>query len=117
MAPEIIKGEEQGFAVDWWSFGVLIYEMLYGQTPFHGSNTRDILKAILSNHLKYPEHFSKEVKDLLKGLLNPDPKQRLGSRRTGIKEIKNHKFFKGIDWAEVANRNLKPPFVPILDSD
>ena len=117
MAPEIIKGNPQTLAVDWWSFGIIIYEMLHGETPFHGYQPKEILKAILSKNIPIPEEFSKEAKDLIKKLLNPNPSLRLGWGKNGVKEIKQHKFFKGIDWWDVANRNMKSPYIPNIQSE
>lgn len=115
LAPEVIRGKGHTAAVDWWTFGILIYEMLYGTTPFRGETRDQTFRRIMQTHLKFPEHkrgpVSKECKHLIKKLLHPDPKKRLGAEG-GAAEIKAHPFFKGINWALI--RNMKPPIIPQL---
>ena len=117
MAPEIIKGDQQTFAVDWWSFGILIFEMIAGKTPFNGDSPKGILKSVLTNNVSLPSKFSKEVQDLIKKLLNPNPEKRLGSGKKGVNEIKTHKFFKGIDWTKVSKREYPVPYQPLIESE
>lgn len=117
MAPEIIKGDQQTFALDWWSFGILIYEMIAGEAPFKGDSPRDILKSILSDKFSLSKKFSKQAKDIVWKLLNPDPESRLGSGIMGIDEIKNHKYFDGIDWEKVSSKKYIPPYIPQISSD
>ncbi|RZC93342.1 hypothetical protein C5167_026100 [Papaver somniferum] len=111
LAPEIIKGEGHGSAVDWWMFGIFLYELLYGKTPFKGSGNRATLLNVVGQPLRFPETptVSFAVKDLIKGLLVKDPQQRLAHRR-GATEIRQHPFFQTVNWALI--RGTNPPEVP-----
>jgi serine/threonine protein kinase len=111
LAPEIIKGEGHGSAVDWWTFGVFLYELLHGKTPFKGAGNRATLFNVIGQPLKFPEApvVSFEARDLIRGLLIKDPQHRLGYKR-GATEIKQHPFFHGVNWALV--RSMAPPQVP-----
>jgi serine/threonine protein kinase len=116
LAPEVIRGKGHSAAVDWWTFGILIFEMLYGTTPFRGVTREETFENIARNELKFPEHprcaVTRDCKNLIKKLLHPDPKKRLGSEG-GAAEVKSHPFFKSINWALI--RNLKPPIIPHLE--
>ncbi|KAF8390322.1 hypothetical protein HHK36_024847 [Tetracentron sinense] len=111
LAPEIIKGDGHGSAVDWWTFGIFLYELLYGRTPFRGNGNRETLFNVVGQSLKFPEGstVSFAAKDLIRGLLVKDPKQRLGYRR-GASEIKQHPFFENVNWALI--RSTQPPDIP-----
>lgn len=111
LAPEIIKGEGHGSAVDWWTFGIFMYELLYGKTPFKGSGNRATLFNVVGEQLKFPDSpaTSSASRDLIKNLLVKQPQQRLGVKR-GATEIKQHPFFEGVNWALI--RCSTPPEVP-----
>ncbi|OIW12165.1 hypothetical protein TanjilG_28573 [Lupinus angustifolius] len=111
LAPEIIKGEGHGAAVDWWTFGVFLYELLYGRTPFKGSNNEETLANVVLQSLRFPDtpFVSFQARDLIRGLLFKEPKNRLGSEK-GAAEIKQHPFFEGLNWALV--RCAIPPEIP-----
>ncbi|KAL2953665.1 hypothetical protein AAZX31_19G178000 [Glycine max] len=111
LAPEIIKEEGHGAAVDWWTFGVFLYELLYGRTPFKGSNNEETLANVVLLGLRFPEHpnVSFQAKDLIRGLLVKEPENRLGSEK-GAAEIKQHPFFEGLNWALI--RCAMPPELP-----
>ncbi|XP_024535678.1 serine/threonine-protein kinase D6PKL1 [Selaginella moellendorffii] len=111
LAPEIIKGEGHGSAVDWWTFGIFLYELLHGKTPFKGSGNRATLFNVVGQPLKFPEtsHVSFAARDLIRGLLVKDPQHRLASKR-GATEIKQHPFFEGVNWALI--RSTVPPEIP-----
>ncbi|KAL0737673.1 hypothetical protein Bca4012_013883 [Brassica carinata] len=111
LAPEIIKGEGHGSAVDWWTFGVFLYELLFGKTPFRGDVNRATLFNVVGQPLKFPEHpsVSFAARDLIRGLLVKEPQHRLAYRR-GATEIKQHPFFQSINWALI--RCTNPPQVP-----
>ncbi|BAT92947.1 Serine/threonine-protein kinase [Vigna angularis] len=111
LAPEIIKGEGHGSAVDWWTFGILLFELLYGKTPFKGQSNEDTLANVVSQCLKFPGApiVSFHARDLIKGLLIKDPENRLGSVK-GAAEIKQHPFFEGLNWALI--RCAAPPELP-----
>lgn len=111
IAPEVITGYGHSSAVDWWTFGILIFEMLFGYTPFKGKTQSETFSHILHKKLEFPPDVpvSKNCKDLIKKLLVPDQKKRLGHKH-GAADIKEHPFFKGINWALI--RNEKPPIIP-----
>ncbi|KAK4488557.1 hypothetical protein RD792_004321 [Penstemon davidsonii] len=111
LAPEIIKGEGHGSAVDWWTFGIFLHELLYGKTPFKGSGNRATLFNVVGQQLKFPDSpaTSHASRDLIRGLLAKEPQNRLGVKR-GATEIKQHPFFEGVNWALI--RCSTPPEVP-----
>ncbi|PUZ61010.1 hypothetical protein GQ55_4G236100 [Panicum hallii var. hallii] len=111
LAPEIIKGHGHGSAVDWWTFGIFLYELLFGKTPFKGSGNRATLFNVIGQPLRFPEYpvVSFPARDLIRGLLAKEPQQRLGYKR-GATEIKQHPFFEGVNWALI--RCASPPEVP-----
>jgi len=115
LAPEVIAGNGHGKAVDWWSLGILIFEMLAGHPPFTDENALDVglfAKIREPERLVYPEMFPHEAVDLLKRLLVVDPTRRLGMMRRGILDIKLHPFFNGIDWSGITERKTPPPIKP-----
>ncbi|XP_057954879.1 serine/threonine-protein kinase D6PKL1-like [Malania oleifera] len=114
LAPEIIKGEGHGSAVDWWTFGIFLYELLYGKTPFKGLGNEETLANVVSQSLKFPESpiVSFYARDLIRGLLVKEPENRLGSIK-GAAEIKQHPFFEGLNWALI--RCAIPPEMPKFD--
>ncbi|KAF6171059.1 hypothetical protein GIB67_014639 [Kingdonia uniflora] len=118
IAPEIITGSGHTSAVDWWALGILLYEMLYGYTPFRGKTRQKTFANILHKDLKFPActPVSLHIRTLMYRLLHRDPKNRLGSHE-GANEIKQHPFFRGINWALV--RCVNPPQldVPISGND
>ncbi|MQM09281.1 hypothetical protein Taro_042150 [Colocasia esculenta] len=111
LAPEIIKGEGHGSAVDWWTFGIFLYELLFGKTPFKGSGNRATLFNVVGQPLRFPESpvVSFSARDLIRGLLVKEPQHRLAYKR-GATEIKQHPFFDGVNWALI--RCASPPEVP-----
>ncbi|KAL7213813.1 hypothetical protein ACSBR2_016364 [Camellia fascicularis] len=111
LAPEIIKGEGHGSAVDWWTFGIFLYELLFGKTPFKGSGNRATLFNVVGQPLRFPESpvVSFAAKDLIKGLLVKEPQNRLAYKK-GATEIKQHPFFEGLNWALI--RCATPPEIP-----
>ncbi|GAA0166622.1 hypothetical protein LIER_21740 [Lithospermum erythrorhizon] len=111
LAPEIIKGEGHGSAVDWWTFGIFLYELLFGRTPFKGAGNRATLFNVVGQPLKFPDapSVSFAARDLIRGLLVKQPQHRLAYRR-GATEIKQHPFFQSINWALI--RCASPPEVP-----
>nr|AML76699.1 putative LOV domain-containing protein [Schlegelia parasitica] len=108
IAPEIITGAGHTSAVDWWALGILLYEMLYGYTPFRGKTRQKTFANVLQKDLKFPrsKEVSLQAKQLMYRLLHRDPKNRLGSRE-GANEVKQHPFFRGVNWALV--RCMSPP--------
>ncbi|XP_027076546.1 serine/threonine-protein kinase D6PK-like [Coffea arabica] len=111
LAPEIIRGDGHGSAVDWWTFGIFLYELLHGKTPYKGNGNRETLFNVVGQPLKFPESptVSFAAKDLIRGLLAKDPQKRLGFKK-GATEIKQHPFFQGVNWALI--RSTQPPEIP-----
>ncbi|XP_068641146.1 serine/threonine-protein kinase D6PKL2-like [Aristolochia californica] len=111
LAPEIIKGDGHGSAVDWWTFGIFLYELLFGKTPFKGSGNRATLFNVVGQPLRFPDSpvVSFPARDLIKGLLVKEPQHRLAFKR-GATEIKQHPFFEGVNWALI--RCATPPEIP-----
>ncbi|XP_059314835.1 serine/threonine-protein kinase D6PK-like [Lycium ferocissimum] len=111
LAPEIIKGEGHGSAVDWWTLGIFLYELLYGRTPFKGTGNEDTLANVVSQCLNFPARpiVSSHARDLIRRLLQKEPENRFGAVR-GAAEIKQHPFFEGLNWALI--RCSTPPEVP-----
>ncbi|KAL1902153.1 serine/threonine protein kinase, AGC [Ceratocystis pirilliformis] len=114
IAPEVIKGSGHTSAVDWWTLGILIYEMLYGTTPFKGKNRNATFANILREDIPFPDHsgspqISNLCKSLIRKLLIKDENRRLGAR-AGASDIKVHPFFRTTQWALI--RHMKPPIIP-----
>ncbi|KRZ73061.1 Protein kinase C, brain isozyme [Trichinella papuae] len=114
IAPEIILYQPYGKAVDWWAFGVLVYEMLAGLPPFDGEDEDELFTAITEHSVPYPKSMSKEAVHLCKALLNKNPDKRLGSGPSGQQDIQEHPFFRRIDWIKLADRAVQPPMKPII---
>uniref|UniRef100_A0AAZ3PM64 Protein kinase C n=1 Tax=Oncorhynchus tshawytscha TaxID=74940 RepID=A0AAZ3PM64_ONCTS len=108
IAPEILLGQKYTFSVDWWSFGVLVYEMLIGQSPFQGDDEEELFESIRMDVPHYPGWLTKEAKDLLERLFERDPSNRLGV----VGNIQGHSFFKTLNWPALEKRELEPPFKP-----
>ena len=114
LAPEIITGEGHNASADWWSFGILIFEMLYGIPPFYSDNDEKMYALITHAELRFPKKipFSDNAKDLLIKLLKKNQDKRLG--KNGFDEIKQHPFFKEIDFDALIQKKIPPPFKPVL---
>ncbi|KAK5641919.1 hypothetical protein RI129_010466 [Pyrocoelia pectoralis] len=127
IAPEILRGEDYGFSVDWWALGVLLYEMLAGRSPFDiagasenpDQNTEDYLfQVILEKTIRIPRSLSVKAANVLKGFLNKNPADRLGCHSSeSFIEITSHQFFKSIDWDMLEQKQVPPPYKPRLDGD
>lgn len=112
LAPEIILSKGYNKAVDWWAFGVLVYEMSAGYPPFYADQPIQIYERIVSGKVRFPSHFSPELKDLLKNLLQVDLTKRYGNLKNGVADIKNHKWFSTTDWIAIFQKKLEAPFLP-----
>lgn len=115
MAPEIVNRKGHTFTADWWSFGVLMFEMLTGALPFQGANRKETMTQILKAKLGMPHNISPEAQALLRVLFKRNPANRLGSG--GVEEIKNHIFFATIDWNALYKKDIRPPFKPAVRDD
>eukprot|EP00002_Diphylleia_rotans_P025857 TRINITY_DN5132_c0_g1_i1.p1 TRINITY_DN5132_c0_g1~~TRINITY_DN5132_c0_g1_i1.p1 ORF type:complete len:491 (-),score=99.28 TRINITY_DN5132_c0_g1_i1:256-1728(-) len=112
LAPEVLEGKGYDKAVDWWSLGTLLYEMLCGKPPFFSTNTNEMYRRILHEKLIFPAYVPPVAVSLLSGLLNRNPRERLGSSLNDAEDIKSHPFFQPIDWAELYNKEIEPEFKP-----
>ena len=112
LAPEILLNKGHGKPVDWWTFGVLLYEMIAGIDPFNDEDPMLIYQKILKGKIKFPSSFPSNAKSLVKHLLTQDLSKRYGNLKGGVDDIKNHRFFKELDWSALVKYKLKPPYVP-----
>jgi serine/threonine protein kinase len=114
MAPEILLDKKYGRAVDWWAFGVLIYQMLLQQSPFRGEDEDEIYDAILADEPLYPIHMPRDSVSILQKLLTREPELRLGSGPTDAQEIMSHAFFRNVNWEDVYHKRVPAPFMPTV---
>ena len=115
MAPEVILMQDYGTAVDWWSLGILGVDLLSGKTPFAANNDQKIREKIVKSKLTLPFFFGPDARDLLTRLLRKEPKKRLGAcMPKDMKTIKNHRFFRKIDWKKLEMREVEPPIKPLI---
>lgn len=123
MAPEVVRGGSTGhdIAVDWWSVGVLTYELLTGASPFtvegEKNTQQEISRRILKTNPPIPDGLSPEVADLISALLVKDPRKRLGGGEQDALELKKHPFFRSLDWVALAEKRVPAPFVPRISSE
>lgn len=115
LAPEILKKQPYSRAVDWWTLGAVLYEMLYGLPPFYSRDTPAMYDAILNKPLRLKHTVTLKARDILQGLLQKDPRERLGAGTRDGEEVKSQEFFKAIDWDVVSRRGMHPPFVPTVN--
>ncbi|KAM6296824.1 ribosomal protein S6 kinase beta-1 isoform X3 [Numenius arquata] len=114
MAPEILMRSGHNRAVDWWSLGALMYDMLTGAPPFTGENRKKTIDKILKCKLNLPPYLTQEARDLLKKLLKRNAASRLGAGPGDAGEVQAHPFFRHINWDELLARKVEPPFKPLL---
>uniref|UniRef100_A0A7N6A0A7 Ribosomal protein S6 kinase n=1 Tax=Anabas testudineus TaxID=64144 RepID=A0A7N6A0A7_ANATE len=114
MAPEVVNRQGHTHSADWWSFGVLMFEMLTGALPFQGKDRKETMNLILKARLGMPQFLSAEAQSLLRALFKRNPANRLGSNADGAEEIKRHGFFSTIDWNKLFRKEMKPPFRPAV---
>ncbi|KAM9002179.1 ribosomal protein S6 kinase alpha-2 isoform X1 [Vombatus ursinus] len=114
MAPEVVNRRGHTQSADWWSFGVLMFEMLTGSLPFQGKDRKETMALILKAKLGMPQFLSIEAQSLLRALFKRNPSNRLGAGLDGVEEIKRHPFFVTIDWNKLYRKEIKPPFKPAV---
>lgn len=117
LSIQILLDKKYGRAVDWWAFGVLIYQMLLQQSPFRGEDEDEIYDAILADEPLYPIHMPRDSVSILQKLLTREPVHRLGSGPTDAQEIMSHAFFRGVNWEDVYEKRVPPPFKPTVKSE
>ncbi|CAO3651006.1 unnamed protein product [Mucor hiemalis] len=114
MAPEILMGLEYDITVDWWSLGILLYDMMTGSPPFSSNNRKKTIDSILTKKISMPYYMTADAKDILSKLLRKNPNARLGAKPKRADAIRKHRFFRSIDWAALERREITPPIVPIV---
>ena len=113
---KILLDKKYGRSVDWWAFGVLIYQMLLQQSPFRGEDEDEIYDAILADEPLYPIHMPRDSVSILQKLLTREPEFRLGSGPTDAQEIMSQPFFRNINWDDIRAKRVEPPFKPQITS-
>lgn len=116
LAPEIILNKGHGKPVDWWTCGILLYEMIAGIDPFSDDDPMMVYQKILKGKIKFPSGFDSNAKSLVKHLLESDLTKRYGNLKGGVKDIKGHRFFKELSWEKLINMELTPPYIPKVKS-
>lgn len=114
LAPEIHLGQCYSYAVDLWSLGTIVYEMLTGIIPFWADNYYEMQQRVLHDQLQFPSGFCPTTAKFISGLLVRDPAMRLGAGTDGPEEIRNHPYFADISWSDVYHKRIPPPYVPVL---
>lgn len=114
LAPEVLTEIQYTRAVDWWGLGVLIFEMLVGDTPFSGDTEEEVFDSIVNHEVVYPRFLSIEAVACMRRLLNKNPARRLGSSEAGAQDIKRQAFFRSINWTDLLHKKIKPPFKPTI---
>ncbi|KXZ54902.1 hypothetical protein GPECTOR_4g974 [Gonium pectorale] len=112
LAPEVISGKGHTTAVDWWSLGCVVYEMLHGFPPFYTGNPQETYRRVLQRDLSFPPHMGPWARDLINKLLQMEPEHRIGCGMEGVQAIKDHDWFRNLDWGHVAGRAYMPPYMP-----
>jgi len=109
LAPEIIQSRGHSKEVDWWALGILMHEMLAGYPPYYDPNQFQIYQKILAGKREYPMHFEQQAKELIGKLLTVDRTRRIGASKNGAEDIKKHKWYRGLNWAALYNRQMAVP--------
>ncbi|XP_053540709.1 serine/threonine-protein kinase N1b isoform X1 [Ictalurus punctatus] len=117
LAPEVLTDTSYTRVVDWWGLGVLIYEMLVGESPFPGDDEEEVFDSIVNDEVRYPRFLSTEAISLMRRLLRRNPDKRLGSSEKDAEDVKKQPFFRDVDWEALLQRNVVPPFVPSLGGE
>uniref|UniRef100_A0A8C5PVK8 protein kinase C n=1 Tax=Leptobrachium leishanense TaxID=445787 RepID=A0A8C5PVK8_9ANUR len=112
LAPEVLTDASYTRAVDWWGFGVLIYEMMVGESPFPGDEEEEVFDSIVNDEVRYPRFLSAEAIAVMRRLLRRNPERRLGSGERDAEDVKKQPFFKEMDFEALLSRRLPPPFTP-----
>uniref|UniRef100_A0A3Q2ZNH1 Serine/threonine-protein kinase N2 n=1 Tax=Kryptolebias marmoratus TaxID=37003 RepID=A0A3Q2ZNH1_KRYMA len=114
LAPEVLTDDNYTRAVDWWGLGVLIYEMLVGESPFPGEDEEEVFDSIVNDDVQYPTNLPPDAVSIMQKLLKRNPLKRLGAGERDANEVKGEKFYETIDWEALMSKKLKPPFLPSI---
>ena len=117
LAPEILLNKGHGKPVDWWTLGILLYEMIAGVDPFNDDDPMLVYQKILKGKVKFPSSFDSNAKSLVKHLLVQDLSKRYGNLKNGADDIKNHRFFKNMNWNDLINKKITAPYRPQVSAN
>ncbi|KAK7027294.1 RAC-gamma serine/threonine-protein kinase [Halocaridina rubra] len=117
LAPEVLEENDYGQGVDWWGYGVCLYEMMVGRLPFYDRDHDKLFQLIVCEDVRFPRTITQEARDLLKGLLHKDPNKRLGGGPGDAKDVQAHPFYITINWKLLEEKKLTPPFKPQVTSE
>ena len=117
ISPEILLNKGHGKPVDWWTLGILIYEMIAGIDPFNDEDTMAIYQKVIKCKVKFPSYFPSDAKSIVKHLLVKDLSKRYGNLKGGVNDIKFHRFFKDLDWNQLIKYQLEAPYIPKVKSN
>jgi protein kinase X len=112
LAPEILMNKGHGKAVDWYCLGIFLYELMVGRCPFSNEDPYEIFKMILTEKIRFPHKFEPNAKSIIRHLTDHDLSKRYGNLRHGSEDIKNHRFFKDVQWIALVMEKIKPPYIP-----
>ncbi|XP_076054617.1 serine/threonine-protein kinase N isoform X10 [Oratosquilla oratoria] len=116
LAPEVLTETSYTRAVDWWGLGVLIFEMLVGESPFPGDDEEEVFDSIVNDEVRYPRFLSIEAVAIMRKLLRKHPDRRLGASEKDAEDVKKQQFFRNVNWDDLLQRRVRPPFVPTVTS-
>jgi protein kinase N len=114
LAPEVLTETSYTRAVDWWGLGVLIFEMLVGESPFPGDDEEEVFDSIVNDEVRYPRFLSLEAIAIMRRLLRKNPERRLGASERDAEDVKKQAFFRNVNWEDLLMRRVPPPFVPTI---
>uniref|UniRef100_A0A8C5GTW8 protein kinase C n=1 Tax=Gouania willdenowi TaxID=441366 RepID=A0A8C5GTW8_GOUWI len=114
LAPEVLTDTSYTRAVDWWGLGVLVYEMLVGESPFPGDDEEEVFDSIVNDEVRYPRFLSTEAIGIMRRLLRRNPERRLGSGEKDAEDVRKQPFFRTVDWEALLQRKVTPPFIPTI---
>uniref|UniRef100_A0A8C9W9E2 protein kinase C n=1 Tax=Scleropages formosus TaxID=113540 RepID=A0A8C9W9E2_SCLFO len=114
LAPEVLTDNNYTRAVDWWGMGVLLYEMLVGESPFPGEDEEEVFDSIVNDEARYPRFLSPDSISIIQRLLRKNPEKRLGASEQDAGEVKKQPFFKSVEWEALLAKKVKPPFLPTI---
>lgn len=117
MAPEILMSKDYSYAVDYWSLGTIMYEMMTGVTPFWAETHAEMYARVLQDPLEFPEDFDPVAANLITGLLEREPHRRLGAGIDGPSSVRSHPYFSTLNWSDVYNKRIRPPYIPQFSSE
>jgi protein kinase N len=114
LAPEVLTETSYSRAVDWWGLGVLIFEMLVGESPYPGDDEEEVFDSIVNEEVKYPRFLSSDAVNIMRRLMRKNPDKRLGSSEADAEDVMKQGFFKSLNWDDLLAKKIRPPFVPTI---